>query len=140
MKVQFTHRNVQVAASTKDKIVNKFSDLIERYATKPDSLTLKVDRNKSGVHCQVWSIAGDGFNLNAVGHGETTHLSIEDAFEKLAVQLAKKKERLKDHRGVLKISDYKMRKANNAAQDPQGQPIDAEDLLRYEQARRRLFA
>jgi len=139
MRVQFTHRNVQVAAGTKDRIVNKFTDLIERYTTKPDSLTLKVDRNKSGVHCQVWAMGGDGLSLNAVGHGETTHLSVEDAFEKLAVQLSKKKERLKDHRGVLKISDYKLRNAQKS-QDQQGQPIEAEDLLRYEQARRRLFA
>lgn len=138
MRVQFTHRNVQVAAATKEKIINKFSDLVERFVTKPDILTIKVDRNKSGVHVQVWADGGDGFKLSAVGHGETTHLSVEEAYEKLSTQLSKKKDRLKDHRGVLKISDYKLRKELRAQES--AQPIDAEDLLRFERARRRLYA
>jgi ribosomal subunit interface protein len=114
---------------------SKLQNEIQKFVTKPVDchLTFSVDRHNHTAHCAF--NGGDGFVFQVEHTCTDMYGSIDHMVDKLEVQLRRQKEKLKDHKNP---RNAKRNSAINRDRDFESAEIDAEDILKYEQARRRI--
>ena len=134
MQFQFAFRHMDTSTSLQDYTEAKLRILIEKFVTKAieAQVIFSVDKHQHHVHCSL--IGGDGFSVQVDQSSEDMYAAVDKMCEKIEVQLRRKKERLKDHKG-LQRADRNMTLNSNQPFEPA--EVDAEDIIKYEQSRRR---
>jgi putative sigma-54 modulation protein len=112
---------------------NKIRLEVEKFVTKPVEVlvTFAVDRHMHTAHCSM--NGGDGFQFQVEHTCADMYGSVDHLVDKLEAQLRKHKEKLKTHKGRHSSRDLRV----VTSRDTESGEIDAEDILKYESARRR---
>ena len=115
---------------------DKIKQEIQKFVTKPVDahVTFTVDNHRHIVHCAL--AGGDGFSVQVEHECDDMYGSIDRMLDKLTVQLKRKKDRLKDHKP--QKGPRKDHHIEKDVVDFDSVEIDAEDILKYERARKRL--
>lgn len=132
MQLLFTFKQMETSEALKDLTRSKIFEKIERYSTKPIEahITFSVERHEHFVQCTVKG--GDGFSFTVEGESLDMYSSVDLMVLKLEAKLRKQKERLKNHKFKNNLRHLKPKKENESWDSS---PIDAEDIIKYEQAR-----
>lgn len=143
MQFRFTFKHMDTSPALTKYAEEKIADQIKKFVTKPIEahLTFSVENLKHRAHCTV--SGGDGFNLEADHVCSDMYGSIDHMIDKLAAQLRRQKEKIKGHkpRRQLRLLDPLDRNYAFKAKedfDIDNEPVDAEDILKFEMARRRM--
>ena len=101
--------------------------------TVSSRVAFEVERNLQHVHLTVQG--GDGFNMEVNASCPDMYGSIDLLVDKLTVQLKRRKEKLKDHKNkpVSSLRSLPIRDD----WDSDSAPIEAEDLIKLEHARKK---
>lgn len=134
MQFQFSFKHMEVSPALQTYAENKLRPLIEKFVTKAIEvqLTFEVDKIDQHVNCTV--IAGDGFTHNVDFTCGDMYGAVDQIANKLSSQLRKKKDKLKHHKFKDSIKRKSIDEGWGAKDDG---AIDAGDIIKYEQARRR---
>lgn len=134
MQFQFAFRHMETSPSLQEYTEAKLRSQIERFASKAIEahVIFSVDKHQHHVHCSL--LGGDGFTLQVDQYSEDMYAAVDKMSEKIEVQLRRKKERLKDHKGLQRI-DRNLTLNGNQSYEPA--EVDAEDIIKYEQSRRK---
>lgn len=134
MQFQFSFKQMQSSEALTKLSQAKLTAEIEKFVTKPVDchVTFSADKHKHTAHCSF--NGGDGFTFHVEHTCDDMYSSIDQMVDKLEVQLRRHKEKLKDHKNRLGLKKDLM---NTKNRDYEAAEIDAADILKYEQARRR---
>lgn len=134
MQFQFSFKHMETSPSLTKYAETKLRAEIEKFATKPIDchISFGVDRHNHTAHCMF--NGGDGYTFQVEHTCNDMYGSVDHMVDKLEVQLRRHKEKLKSHK-VKKPG--KRDAANFANNNYDNAEIDASDILKYEQARRR---
>ena len=138
MHFQFSFKHMSPSTSLQQYAQDKIKQEIEKFVSKPVDahVTFTVDNHRHIVHCAL--SGGDGFSVQVEHECDDMYGSIDRMLDKLTVQLKRKKDRLKEHKpqkGLRKDQGHRFEKD---VVDFDNVEIDAEDILKYERARKRL--
>jgi ribosomal subunit interface protein len=140
MQFQFSFKHMHPSQSLQKYAEEKIRHQVEKFVSKPVEahVTFSVDNNsrRKIVHCAL--TAGDGFAVQVEHECDDMYGSIDHVLDKLATQLKRKKDRLKDHKTDKRQRrnlDYKFDKE---VVDYDNVEVDAEDIIKYEQAKTRV--
>lgn len=143
MQFRFAFKHMETSAALTQYAEEKIAERIKKFVTKPVEahITFSVDNMKHRAHCTV--SGGDGFNLEVEHVCSDMYGSIDHMVDKLTVQLKRQKERLKGHKNRRQLRLLDPMDKNYAFQVPkdfdiENEPVDAEDILKFEMARRRM--
>lgn len=134
MKFQFSFKHMQTSEALTRHAESKIRSEVEKFVTKPVEchVSFLVDRHNHTAHCTF--NGGDGYQFQVEHTCSDMYGSVDHMVDKLEVQLRRQKEKLKDH----KHRKPAKRGFNNAIdRDYENAEIDALDILKYEQARRK---
>lgn len=134
MQFQFAFRHMETSPSLQEYTESKIRSQIERFVSKAIEahVIFSVDKHQHHVHCSL--VGGDGFTIQVDQYSEDMYAAVDKMSEKIEVQLRRKKERLKDHKG-LQRADRNLTLNGYQAYEPS--EVDAEDIIKYEQSRKR---
>jgi len=121
-----------------DYAQQKFNEGLDRFITKPIEahVTFSLEGGNHHAHCSVQ--AGDGFGVEVDAQSMDMYKTIDMMTAKLVGQLKKKKEKLKHHKGQVKVAAAIPILKNKSNKDNDIDAIDAEEILSYERGVRRL--
>jgi putative sigma-54 modulation protein len=132
MQVQFAFKHMRSSEATQDYAEKKVIEKISKFVTKP--IDILVTFSKDGLmciaHCSLKG--GDGFNFQVEQSSEDMRSAVDLMVDRLATQLKRHKEKLKEHKG----SKAHLRAVPDVVDEFEG-PIDADEVIKFEQARRR---
>ena len=139
MQFHFSFRHMQTSEALQNYAEQKLSEKILKYVTKPIEahVSFSVVRHEHIAHCSLR--AGDGFSIEVEHSCGDMYGSIDHMVDKLAAQLKKQKEKLKDHKHEKSIRQLAVG-ADNYSFDRDPEVVDAGDIVKYEQSRRRASA
>ena len=134
MQFHFAFKHMDTSPALQAYAEEKLLDRIEKFVTKPiaATVTFSVLKNLYTVHCHLE--AGDGFSIDVEQTCDDMHTSMDVVADKLTTQLRKHKEKLKDHKAPRRVIPLIDPEAHAA------EAVDAADILKYEQGRRRAGA
>lgn len=129
MQFQFSFKHMDTSEALQDYAQEKITAKIEKFVTKAIEVkvTFAVDRHLQRAACVL--VSGDGFSVNVDHTCGDMYGSVDKLVDKLGAQLKKKKDRLKGHK------NGSVRHLIPSTLEDE-QTIDAEDIIRWEQARR----
>ncbi len=143
MEFFFSFKHMETSDALKKYTEEKTREKIMKYAPKPlkTQVIFSIDRHQHMVQCTV--TGGNGLNLQVEHACEDMYASVDKMLDKLEVQLRRHKEKNKDR----KVGDsWKARRHERHSQRPwkeqkgdfdiENEEIDAEDILKFEMARR----
>ena len=132
MQFQFSFYHMETSPALQSLAEEKIKERVQKFVTKPIEahVTFEVVRHQHKVHVHL--SAGDGFGLEVEAASEDMYASVDLMVTKLANQLKKHKERLKDHKQP-KLSQSVA--VATAVSDEEA--VDAADIVKYENARRK---
>ena len=137
MQYQFSYRDMKPEKVLQDYAEKRITQKVEKFITKPKLAEISfLQQGKTYIiHCKI--TAGDRFSCQAEAKSEDKLGAVDFLAGKLEVQLKRQKEKLKDHRP----RNSKTYRNNRKSQydDCDKVPIDAEDLIKYEKARLKIF-
>ena len=142
MQFQFSFKHMETSTSLQKYAEDKIKNQIEKFVTKPIEahVTFSVDNHRHIAHCSLKS--GDGFSIEVEHTCEDMYGSVDKLLDKLTAQLKKKKEKLKGHytktQRTQKHIENQYKSTQNEHIDYDNVEIDAEDIIKYEQARKKL--
>ncbi len=134
MQFLYSFKHMETSEALENYTEQKLAERIRKFVTKPIAahVTFSVVRHQHTVHVSL--DAGDGFGIEVEHTSVDMYASVDQLADKLASQLKKHKEKLKDHKG-----DRMFRSLTLVAEaDGDSESVDADDILKYEAARRRL--
>lgn len=134
MQFLYSFKHMETSEALQTYTEQKLSDRIRKFVTKPIAahITFSVVRHQHTVHVSL--DAGDGFGIEVEHTSVDMYASVDQLADKLTKQLKKQKEKLKDHKG-----DRMLRSITLVAEaEGDGESVDADDILKYEAARRRM--
>jgi putative sigma-54 modulation protein len=131
MQFRFSFKHMETSQALQNYAKDKIKVEVEKFVTKPIEahVTFSVDRHQHQVLCTL--TGGDGFTVNVEHTCEDMYGSVDHMIDKLATQLKRKKEKLKDHKAnaVVRIPFGSV----PADDDYEAAPIDAADIVKFEQ-------
>lgn len=135
MQFQFSFKHMEVSPALKQYTEEKLSALISKFVTKPieAKVTFAVDHHNHIAQCAL--AGGDGFSVQVEHTCPDMYGSVDRMLDKLAVQLKRKKEKLKGHKGNRNIKSLKYREPLNI--DYNSAEIDAADIIALEEKKRK---
>jgi putative sigma-54 modulation protein len=140
MQFQFSFKHMATSPALQTYAEEKLGDKISKFVTKPIGahVTFSVTRHQHTAHLSL--DAGDGFKIQVEHTSEDMYASVDELAEKLASQLRKQKEKLKEHKGVRLAQNLERVSGRTAA--PEGaatevEVIDAGDIPKYENGKKR---
>lgn len=135
MRVNFSFLQMEVSDPLKQYAEDKIRDKVDKFVTKPieANITFSVKRQSHKAHCSI--SGGDGFNIDVEAVCGDMYGSIDMLIDKVATKLRKRKEILKDHKKVVNLRNLKLKEP-----EYEEESLDAEDVIRFEEARKRLRA
>lgn len=136
MRFQFSFKHMATSQALQDYAEEKLKVKIEKFVTKAIEVkvTFSVDRHLQHANCVL--VGGDGFSLTVDHVCEDMYGSVDRMVDKLGAQLKKKKDKLKSHKN--KSTVRTMPEGRSSSEDSYS--IDASDIVKYEEARRRKVA
>lgn len=160
MEMQFYFKEMPSSDSLRFYAESKILEKVAKLVSKPvmARVTFSQQPLKNIVHLQLSS--GDGGGMEVLASEESMYAAVDRAIDKLDRQLRRNKERLKGHKNIFarafklgelfsgpysKLTRIGKRAANENARkiaefvDADVKPIDAEDVLKLEQARLHAF-
>lgn len=132
MQVQFSFKKMESSDALSTYAKEKIIERINKFVTKPIDahVTFSMDGPAHIAHCTL--AGGDNFNVEVQHSGDDMYSSIDMMVDKLSSQLKKQKEKLKDHRSKVGLSEV------SKVMAPGGEPpVDASDIIKLEKARRK---
>ncbi len=131
MQFQFSFKHMDTSPALQTYAEEKLSEKIDKFVTKPISghVTFSVHKHEHTAHFSL--DGGDGFKVEVEHTSGDMYASVDYLADKLTSQLKKHKEKLKNHK-VKKQNRFVSRDAYHDEDS-----IDAADILKYEEARRR---
>lgn len=135
MQLKFSFKHMESSEPLREFAEHKIREKIEKYSTKPIEahFTFSVD-NSHSHHAHIAIKGGDGFNLQVDATSADMYSAIDLLVDKTEAQLKRKKERLKNHKFKDNIRQLRQKPIQD---DWESAEIDAEDLIKFEQARRK---
>ena len=135
MQFQFYFKSMETSEALQKYAQDKIENLVNKFVTKPieANVTFSVDKSRQQVNCVL--VGGDGFNTTEEVSTHDMYESIDKMANKLASQLRRKKEKLKNHKTKKPLKMY-----DQSAPAPDNYTIDAEDIIKYEMARKKRSA
>ena len=97
MQVNFTFKNVESSEELKDRALEK-SEKIKKYMRTPIHVDFIFYHDKLG-HCVEINVSGDGHNYSANADAKEYFSAIDDAMDKMLVQLKKHKDKVTYKKG-----------------------------------------
>ncbi|MFW7379496.1 MAG: ribosome hibernation-promoting factor, HPF/YfiA family [Oligoflexus sp.] len=133
MQFQFSFKHMETSQALQEYAQEKIGSLVDKFVHKPIEVhvTFLVDKHKQQALCTL--TGGDGFTVNVEHSCDDMYGSIDRMLDKLAVQLKRKKDKLKHHK--FKESIKNMPLAGEKSEDDFA--VDAVDIIKYEMARRK---
>lgn len=137
MQCRFSFKHMKTSQALVDYAEDKIRQKVEKYSTKPIEahITFSIEGNDHIAHCSVRG--GDGFNVQVESACTDMYGSVDLLLDKMATQLKKQKEKLKNHKFIHPVA------ADDEAQIPQEDkdcdavPVDADDVIKLEKVRGR---
>ena len=131
MQFHFSFKHMDTSPALQTYAEEKLAEKIEKFVTKPISghFTFSVHKHEHTAHFSL--DGGDGFKVEVEHTSGDMYASVDYLADKLSSQLKKHKEKLKNHK-VKKGHRFVPREAYD-----HDDSIDAADILKYEQGRRR---
>lgn len=125
---------MEVSEALQGYAEQKINNQILKFVTKPIEVhvTISVDKHLYKAHCNV--LGGDGFRVQVEHVCEDMYGSIDRMVDKLATQLKRKKDKLKNHKHSKKVRN--LRFVDPKTIDYQNEAIDAVDIIEYERRRK----
>ena len=135
MQFQFYFKQMETSEALQNYAQDKIENLVNKFVTKPIEahVTFAVDKSRQVAICSL--IGGDGFKINEEVTSHDMYGSIDKMATKLGNQLRKKKEKLKHHKTKKPLKVFAQ-----SAPAEDNYSIDAEDIIKYEIARRKRSA
>ncbi|SMF33910.1 ribosome hibernation-promoting factor, HPF/YfiA family [Pseudobacteriovorax antillogorgiicola] len=135
MQFQFSFKHMDTSQALQDYAEEKLRTKIEKFVTKAIEVqvTFSVDRHLQHANCVL--VSGDGFSLNVEHACEDMYGSVDRMIDKLGAQLKRKKDKLKSHKN--KGTVRTMPEVDYSAQAEEAYSIDAAEIVKFEEARRR---
>ncbi len=140
MQIRFTFKHMETSSSLEQYARSKVDDRVAKWVTKPVEahIYFDVQRELHRVKCTIKG--GDGFNFEVESVTLDMYGSIDILVDRLAGQLRKQKEKIKNHKGVSHIRKLHIAKKTTHEFDSDSISVDAEDLIKYEAARQKFFS
>lgn len=134
MQYQFSFKHMEVSEALREYTEEKINAQIRKFVTKPIEahVTFSLDRHLQIAHCALRG--GDGFSLQVEHACEDMYGSVDRMISKLFVQLKRKKDKLKGHKGNRNIKSLKYKDPDTI--DYNSAEIDASDIIAYEDKRK----
>lgn len=135
MQVRFSFKHMEVSDPLSNYAEEKIRDKVDKFVTKPIEahIFFTVFKHNHKAHCSIKG--GDGFNFDVEAECGDMYGSIDMLIDKLAIQLKKRKEKLKNHK---KLSNLRMLPVKETSYI-EDEPMDAEDVIKFEVARKRIM-
>ena len=137
MQFQFSFKHMSTSAALQKYAEDKLRAQIEKFVSKPIEahVVFLVDNHRHIAQCAL--TGGDGFSIQVEHECDDMYGSIDHVVDKLTARLKKKKDKLKEHKPMRgKVSDFNYR-AEKDIVDIDNVEVDAADIIKFEQARRR---
>lgn len=143
MQFRFAFKHMDTSPALTRYAEEKIAERINKFVTKPIEahITFCVENLNHTVKCTL--AGGDGFNIEVEHACGDMYGSVDHMVDKLATQLKRHKEKLKGHKSkrqlrLLDPMDKNYAFSGQRDFDIDSEPVDAEDILKYEVARRRM--
>jgi len=136
MQFQFSFKHMESSPALQSYAEEKIKEKILKFASKPIDahVIFSVDRHQHKAHLSLKG--GDGFNVEVEHTCGDMYGSVDMLVDKLNSQLKKQKDKLKDHKNPKLIDNLRVIAETTEIEVP----IDADDLLKYEEARKKISA
>jgi putative sigma-54 modulation protein len=133
MQFQFSFKHMDTSPALQTYAEAKLRERIAKFVSKPIAahLMFSVQRHQHTAHLSLE--AGDGFDLQVEHTSEDMYATVDQLVDKLTRQLQKHKEKLKEHKGQKLGSNLIDLSVDLESESP----VDAADILKFEQGRRR---
>jgi ribosomal subunit interface protein len=138
MKFQFSFKNMEKSETLQHYAQAKLEDAVFKFVNKPVSAHITFEhlqQHRFTVKCVF--AGGDGFNLQVDHETKDMHEAIDEMIGKLTAQFRKQKEKLKTHKTKEPAKHEHFARPISKNRKSAPDEIDAGDILKYEQARRR---
>lgn len=135
MQFNFHFKHMDTSDALQGYVQSKLQEKIDKFVTKPigADVFFSVLRHQHTVHVSLQ--AGDGFSIEVENTAEDMYAAVDGLVDKLSVQLQKRKEKLKDHKNPRLVDSL-----SAIAPKVREESVDAADILKYEDGRRRAGA
>lgn len=133
MQYRFSFKHMSSSQALQDYSRSKIEVEIAKFSTKPIEVQVVfgVDKHKHHVVCTVFG--GDGFSFTVEHVCDDMYGSVDHMIDKLSTQLKKRKDKLKDHKFPKSREPFASIPADNDGE------VDADEILKFENARRRKY-
>lgn len=137
MRFQFSYKNMTSSDSLKHYTETKVKEKVEMYVTKAIEVhvTFEVNKRNHWLHCALEG--GDGFNMQVEHTTEDMYKSVDGLVDKLEVQLKRHKEKVKQHKGNHNVRAIGKKPGHGRWESTKEESIDAGDIIKFEEARKR---
>lgn len=137
MQFRFSFKRMESSDALEQLAKQKIEGKITRFVTKPIEahVVFEVEGPQHRVHCTV--AGGDGFNIDVEATSDDMYTSVDLMADKLVTQMKRQKEKLKSHKGNSNVRNISEQVGRGKAKANDGEYIDAEDILKYEEAMRK---
>lgn len=139
MQISFSFKRMDTSPALRDYAHAKILEKLNKYATKQLTANVFFSIDHREHHTHITVSGGDGFNFVVTAQSPDMYATVDQTIDKLDIQLKRQKERIKNHKKVSNIRDLPIKHQWDKL-DADSVPIDAEDLIKYEHARKRLMA
>tara|TARA_B100000524_G_scaffold343806_1_gene240310 strand:+ start:801 stop:1232 length:432 start_codon:yes stop_codon:yes gene_type:complete len=139
MECKIHFKNSKPSKLLKEYAETKILKVIEKFSTKPIEAAITIEQQNYEYLCHCHVLGGDGFNFQVESKSEDRYGAVDVLLHKLEAQLKRKKERLKKHLGKNQKPNFLSLAVNNNQETVfcDEVPVDAEDLLKYEEAKKK---
>lgn len=137
MQFRFSFKHMESSDALEQLAQQKIEGKITRFVTKPIEahVVFEVEGPNHRVHCSL--SGGDGFNIQVEATSNDMYATVDLMADKLVTQLKKQKEKLKSHKGNANVRNISEQARRVRSKPSDGDYIDAEDILKYEEAMRK---
>lgn len=138
MEIQISFKNIEKNQLLQQYAEGKLLDVVAKFVNKPVSAHITLEQlqhHRFGAKC-VFN-GGDGFNLQVDHETKDMHECIDQMIDKLSAQFRKQKEKLKTHKTKDPAKQEHFSKPPSKIRKAVPDEIDAGDIIKYEQARKR---
>lgn len=133
MQYQFNFKHMESSAALQSYAEEKIDATVRKFVTKPIEVNVTFWVDKHQHHTQCTLLGGDGFKISVEYVCMDMYGSVDHLIDRLAAQLKRKKDKLKRH----KYRDSLKTLAVAPVDVEDDYTVDATDIIKYEQARRK---
>ena len=137
MQCRFSFKHMESSQALMEYTEPKILTTITKFATKPIEalVTFSVEAHQHKAHLHIKG--GDGFHGDLDAVCEDMYGSVDILVEKLEKQFKKQKEKIKNHKKVSSLKTLAEMEDVVGQDDCDVIPVDAEDLIKFERAKKR---